>query len=106
MAEVDSSVNVRFEGDLQQALEESLSFFPVIQLKAEQRFIIEKIVGRRDVFGQLPTGYGKSLTFQRLPGVLKSLNAKGYDFPSTLLVVVISPLMSIVEDQVKYLRSI
>ena len=106
MAEVDSSVNVRFEGDLQQALEESLSFFPVIQLTAEQRFIIEKIVGRRDVFGQLPTGYGKSLTFQLLPGVLKSLNAKGYDFPSTPLVVVISPLMSIVEDQVKYLRSI
>ena len=105
MVEVDSSVNVRFEGDLQQALEESLSSFPVTQLKAEQRFIIEKIVGRRDVFGQLPTGYGKSLTFQLLPGVLKSLNAKGYDFPSTPLVVVISPLMSIVEDQVKYLRS-
>jgi len=106
MAEVDSSVNVRFEGDLQQALAESLSSFSVMQLKAEQRFIIEKIVGRRDVFGQLPTGYGKSLTFQLLPGVLKSLNAKGYDFPSTPLVVVISSLMSIVEDQVKYLRSI
>ena len=92
MAEVNSSVNVGFEGDLQQALEESLYFFPVIQLKAEQRFIIEKIVGRRDVFGQLPTGYRKRLTFQLLPGVLKSLNAKGYDFPSTPLVVVISPL--------------
>ena len=76
-----------------------------MQLKAEPRFIVEKIVGRRDVFEQLPTGYGKSLTFQLLPGVLKSLNAKGYDFPSTPLVVVISPLMSIVEDQVKYLRS-
>ncbi|CAH3018429.1 unnamed protein product, partial [Porites evermanni] len=68
-------------------------------LKGEPRFIIEKIVGRRDVFGKLPTGYGKSLTFQLLPGVLKSLNAKGYDFHSTPLVVVISPLMSIVEDQ-------
>ncbi|CAH3169313.1 unnamed protein product, partial [Porites lobata] len=63
------------------------------------KFIVEKIVGRRDVFEQLPTGYGKSLTFQLLPGVLKSLNAKGYDFPSTPLVVVISPLMSIIEDQ-------
>ena len=50
MAEVDSTVNVRFEGDLQQALEESLFSFPVMQLKAEQRFIIEKIGGRRDVF--------------------------------------------------------
>ena len=31
---------------------------------------MEKIVVRRDVFGQLPTGYGKSLTFQLLPGIL------------------------------------
>ena len=30
-------------------LEESLSLFPVVQLKAEQKFIIEEIVGRRDV---------------------------------------------------------
>lgn len=61
---------------------------------------------RRDVFGQLPTGYGKSLTFQLLPGVLRSLNAKGYEFPANPLVVIISPLNSIVEDQVKYLRSL
>ena len=54
-AEVDSSVNFRFEGDLLQALEEleGLSLFPVVQFKAKQRFIIEKIVERRDVFGQL-----------------------------------------------------
>ena len=41
------------EGDFQQALEEGLSLFPVVQFKAKQRFIIEKIVERRDVFGQL-----------------------------------------------------
>ena len=34
-------------------LEESLSLFPEVQLKAEQKFIIEEIVGRRDVFRQL-----------------------------------------------------
>ena len=52
-AQVDSSVNSRFEGDLQQALEEGLSLFPVVQFKAKQRFIVEKIVERRDVLGQL-----------------------------------------------------
>ena len=51
-------------------------------------------------------GYGKRLIFQLLPGVLKSLNAKGYEFPSNQLVLVISPLMSIVVDQVKHLRSL
>ena len=40
-------------GDLQPALEEGLSLFPVVQFKGKQRFIIEKIVERRDVFGQL-----------------------------------------------------
>ena len=43
---------------------------------------IEKIVGRGDVFGQLPTGYGNSLTLQLLPGVLSCLKALGYEFPS------------------------
>ena len=71
-------------------LKKSLFSFPVMQLKAKQRFILEKINPNPKL----------------LPGVLKSLNAKGYDFSSTPLVVVISPLMSIVEDQVKYLRSI
>ena len=32
---------------------EGLSLFPVVQFKAKQRFIIDKIVERRDVFGQL-----------------------------------------------------
>ena len=77
-------------------LKKSLFSFPVMQLKAEQRFILEKINPNPN-----PNPNPKLL-----PGVLKSLNAKGYDFPSTPLVVVISPLMSIVEDQVKYLRSI
>ena len=34
-------------------LEESLSLFPVVRLKAEPKFIIEEIVGRRDIFRQL-----------------------------------------------------
>ena len=38
-AEVDGSVNFRFEGDLQQALEEleGLSLFPVVQLYRSKR---------------------------------------------------------------------
>ena len=32
---------------------EGLSLFPVVQFKAKQRFIIEKIKERGDVFGQL-----------------------------------------------------
>ena len=39
------------------------------------RALIIKKITRRDVFGQLPTGYGKRLTFQLLPGVLSCLKA-------------------------------
>ena len=101
-----NGVGRKFENDLQMALKESLALFPVDELKAEQRLIIEKIVARREVFRQLPTGYGKSLTFQLLPGISSCLKAKGYEFRPNPLVVVVSPLMSIVEDQVKYLRSL
>ena len=38
-----------------------MAVFPVSELKSEQN--LENIVGRRDVFGQLPTGFGKSLIF-------------------------------------------
>ena len=37
-------------------LKEGLALFPVVQFKAKERCIIEKIVERRDVFGQLIEG--------------------------------------------------
>ena len=55
--------NVKFVDDLQQALTESLAVFPDSELKSEQKLTIENIVGRRDVFGQLPTLFGKSVIF-------------------------------------------
>ena len=55
--------NVKFVDDLQQALRESLAVFPDSELKSEQKLTIENIVGRRDVFGQLPTVFGKSVIF-------------------------------------------
>ena len=62
----------KFENILLTSLKESLALFPVNELKAEQRLIIETIVARRDDFGQLPTGYCEILTFQLLPCVFLS----------------------------------
>ena len=65
-----------FESDLPEALERSLSSFPKVKtLKAEQRLVIEKVVHGRVVFAQLPTGFGKSLTFQILPPLCKCLKS-------------------------------
>ena len=37
------SGNAKFDEDFHQALEENLSFFPVVQLKAELNFVIVKL---------------------------------------------------------------
>lgn len=96
-----------FGEDLTKAMAVGLESFPgVKEMKPEQKLVVENVVRGREVFASLPTGFGKSLTFQILPIVLKSLRSLGHDFPPNPLVVVVSPLTSIVKDQVKYLRSI
>ena len=50
-------------------------------------------------------GFGKRLTFQILPPLCKCLKSIGHNFPLSPLVVIVSPLLSIMEDQVKWLRS-
>ena len=73
-------------------------------MKVEQRLVIEKVVHGRDVFAQLPTGFGKSLTFQILPPPCKCLKSMGHNFPSNPLLVIVSPLLPVMEDQVKWPR--
>lgn len=58
-----------------------------------QRQIIESTLAGRDVVGLMPTGGGKSVTFQ-VPGMME----EG-------LTVVITPLISLMKDQVDNLRS-
>ena len=65
-------------------------------LKEEQRKIIVHFVGGEDVFGVLPTGFGKSLCYQCLPFVFDSKRDDGL----SSLILVITPLIAIMKDQV------
>src|SRR5690349_6196551 len=72
-------------GDPQQVLE---AIFGYREFRPGQRRIIDAVLGGRDCIGVMPTGAGKSLTFQ---------------IPARLLpgaVLVISPLISLMKDQV------
>ena len=40
---IEVAEDVIFDEDLQQAVVESLSLFPIVELKAEQKLIIEKL---------------------------------------------------------------
>ncbi|WP_321383716.1 RecQ family ATP-dependent DNA helicase [uncultured Enterococcus sp.] len=57
-----------------------------------QREIIEALINREDTLAVLPTGTGKSLTYQFMGQVL----------PHTVLII--SPLLSLMEDQVRQLQ--
>ena len=67
-------------------------FFGYDQFRPEQRKIIENALADRDLLVIMPTGGGKSLCFQ-LPALLK---------PG--LMIVISPLIALMQDQVDALQ--
>ena len=64
-------------------------------LKNEQYAVIKSFVLGSDVFGVLPTGYGKTLCYACLPGIFDELSGN-----QSSIVVVISPLTAIMKDQV------
>ena len=54
----------------------------------------------KDVFVSLPTGYSKSLCYQSLPVVFDALRGHQTASTSVSVMVVVSPLVSIMKDQV------
>ena len=66
-----------------------------IVLKPEQESAVRALLADRDVLAVLPTGYGKSLIYQMF------VCAKNYELNGNVAILVISPLKSIIEDQLQ-----
>ena len=65
-------------------------FLHISGLKPEQKLCLETVAQKRDVFGILPTGFGKSLIFQLLPRLQKDFWKLEH-----ACVLVVTPLVSI-----------
>ena len=88
---------------LQKAIDECKSQFKIQHLLIEQKEAIEIFFQKKNIFINVPTGFGKSLIYQRLPFVADVL----YERPrGSSVIVAISPLRSLMNDQVEYLMSI
>ena len=73
-------------------------------LKKEQFLSIKSIYEGNNTFVWLPTGYGKSLCYQALPFVMDHKRGLvGTDRNSGVLVI--SPLVALIADQIQQLRS-
>ena len=66
-----------------------------IQLKEEQARAVRDLLRGKDVFAILPTGFGKSLIYQVF------VRARDYQRQGNAAILVISPLNSIIKDQLK-----
>ncbi|ORX34249.1 hypothetical protein BD324DRAFT_605080 [Kockovaella imperatae] len=71
------------------------TYFNIPTFREKQKEAIDATMSGKDVFVLMPTGGGKSLTYQ-LPGVCNNGKTRGVTF-------VISPLISLINDQTRHL---
>ena len=69
-------------------------------LKPKQLMVMESLIAGRDVIAILPTGYGKSMTFQVLSRLLTRRSRIGEN-----ITIIIAPLNSIIKDQIATMKS-
>ena len=66
------------------------------ELQSNQARVIEQFVSGHDVFGVLPTAYGKNLCSACLPLIFDQLLRRP---PGFSIVLIVSPLMALMKDQ-------
>ena len=75
-------------------------------LKPRQKEALQTIVFKgQDCLIVLPTGYGKSLIYQMLPSLFDKISARNLSSKDKSIVIVVSPLNALIDDQINKLKS-
>ena len=88
------------ETSIREAVERAAEKLQYSPLKAEQARAIEGFMEGLDVFVILPTGYGKKVCYSCLP-----LASDIYHSVTGLIILVVSPLIALIADQISALTS-
>ena len=73
----------------------------VTKLRAEQKQALLHLITGRDVFVNLPTGFGKSPICQLAPSIVEEMSHLDGKIRSAIILVV-SPQVSLMKDQGQY----
>ena len=77
-----------------------------IFLKVKQYQVVESVLLKRDTIGILATGYGKSVIFHLIPFAADYLykNFNGRNIQNGNIILIITPLNAIIDDQISILK--
>ena len=88
------------------ALEKAYRVFGVSKLFPQKKNAIKDFTSRKDVLVNLPTGFGKSLIFHIASVVYANLSKFNNAFAAKPVIIIISPLVSLIEDHKNSLRAL
>ena len=90
---------------LERAISESCKHFrkenDEFVLKDLQQELVKDFIRKEDIVAVLPTSYGKSIIYMITPHVLRELAKEKDETSLNPLVIVISPTISLIEDQMQ-----
>ncbi|XP_028413088.1 ATP-dependent DNA helicase Q-like SIM [Dendronephthya gigantea] len=101
-------MGARSDGDVESSrwnrvVQKVLDVFKIPSLYEEQSEALRQFFSKRDVFVSLPTCYGKSLIYQAVPFMADVIYRRS---SGSSIIVVISPLKALMDDQVRYLQKL
>jgi superfamily II DNA helicase RecQ len=83
-------------------IEEAGRWYGYNALKDKQKVVVSAFLMGNDVLACLPTGYGKSVCYAILPKIFDKLRGK----PKSSIVICISPLIAIMDEQNKKFQNL